>query len=377
MRDERLVQLAKTLVNHSVELKANEKVLITGSVIAKPLMKEIIREVYKIGGLPFLELKDDELMVELVQDSTERSAEIQRDWMERRLEDLDAFIFIQANENDAELSSVPSEILQQYGKIIRSVNTRIMNERKWVLLNYPTPAAAQKAKMGTEQYEDYLLEVCSVDYEKMAEKQKPLVELLERTDQVRLVAPNTDLTFSIKDIPVVASHGKRNIPDGEIFTSPVKDTVNGTITFNTPCPYRGVTFNNVSLTFKNGKIIEATSDNTEKLNKILDSDEGARYVGEFAIGVNPLINDPVGDILFDEKINGSIHFTPGQAYESADNGNRSMVHWDMVLIMKEAFGGGEIYFDDQLIQKNGIFQPAELQGLNPEQLLKKEEEVQV
>lgn len=377
MRDERLVKLANTLVNHSIELKENEKVMITGSVTAKPLMKEIIREVKRVGGLPFLELRDDELMVELVKDSSEKSAEIQRDWLARKLEDLDAFIFVRANENDAEMSGVPSETLQQYGKIIREVNTRIMNERKWVLLNYPTPAAAQKAKMGTEQYEDYLLEVCSVDYENLAEKQKPLVELLGRTDKVRLVAPNTDLTFSIKDIPVIASHGKRNIPDGEVFTSPVKDSVNGTISFNTPCPYRGVTFNNVSLTFKDGKIVDATSDNTEKLNEILDSDEGARYIGEFAIGLNPLINDPVGDILFDEKINGSIHFTPGQAYEDADNGNRSMVHWDMVLIMKEAFGGGEIYFDDQLIQKNGIFQPTELQGLNPDQLLKKEEEVTV
>ncbi len=377
MRDERLVRLANTLVNHSLELKKDQVVLITGSIVAKPLMKEIIREVYKVGGKPFIELQDDELNVEIAKSSTESSIQISKGWLEKKIEDIDALIHIRAVDNDAELSEVPTDIMQLNGKVMKPVYDVLTNQRNWVLLDYPTSAAAQKAKMGSERFEDYVFEVCGIDYELLADRQKALQDLMERTEKVRIVAPNTDLTFSIKDISIVASHGKRNIPDGEIFTAPVKDSVNGTITYNTPCPYRGVTFNNVSLTFKDGKIVDASSDNTEKLNETLDSDEGARYIGEFAIGLNPLIDTPVGNILFDEKINGSIHFTPGSAYESADNGNRSMVHWDMVLILRNEFGGGELYFDDQLVQKDGLFVLDELKPLNPEQLLEKEENVHV
>ncbi|WP_221563414.1 aminopeptidase [Alkalihalobacillus sp. TS-13] len=377
MKDERLVRLANTLVNHSLELQKDQAVLITGSVVAKPLMKEIIREVYKVGGKPFLELQDDELTVEIAKSSNEASVEILKGWLEKKIEDVDALIHIRAINNDAEMSEVPSDVMQLHGKVMKPVHDVLTNQRNWVLLDYPTSAGAQKAKMGTERYEDYVFEVCGIDYEMLAERQKALQNLMERTEKVRIVAPNTDLTFSIKDIPVVASHGKRNIPDGEIFTAPVKDSVNGTITYNTPCPYRGVTYNNVSLTLKDGKIVDAVADNTEKLNEILDSDEGARYIGEFAIGMNPLINTPVGNILFDEKINGSIHFTPGLAYDSADNGNRSMVHWDMVLILREEYGGGELYFDNQLIQKDGLFVLDELKPLNPDQLLEKEEKLHI
>lgn len=174
---------------------------------------------------------------------------------------------------------------------------------------------------------------------KWSKAQQPLKELMERSDRVRIVSPGTDLTFSIKGIPAVKCAGENNIPDGEVFTAPVKDSVNGTITYNTPCPYRGTVFNNVSLTFKDGKIVEATADNSDKINEIFETDEGARFVGEFAIGVNPMILHPMGDILFDEKIAGSIHFTPGEAYEDADNGNRSSVHWDMVLIQRPEYGG--------------------------------------
>ncbi|TLS36051.1 aminopeptidase [Pseudalkalibacillus caeni] len=370
MKDVRLVQLAKTLVNHSIELQETEKVMISGSNIAKPLIKEVIREVYRVGGVPFLDLREEDMMVEIAKKATRDQLEVEKGWYAKKVEDVDAFIHIRAEENDAEMSDIPSEVLQMAGEVMQEVDQVMINQRKWVLINYPTPAAAQKARMSSEKFEDYLLEVCSLDYKKLAEAQKALQELMENTDKVRIVAPDTDLSFSIKDIPKVASHGKRNVPDGEIFTSPVKESVNGTISFNTPCPYRGVTFNNVSLTFKDGKIVDAVADETEKINEIFDLDEGARYIGEFAIGLNPLINKPMGEILFDEKINGSIHFTPGQAYENADNGNRSMVHWDMVLILREEYGGGELYFDDQLVQKNGKFVIDSLKQLNPEEFLK-------
>jgi len=322
--------------------------------------------------VPFVELRDDEIDVHLAEFATKEQAEIQKEWYAKQLEDVQSFIHIRAEENDATLSELASDAMKLYGEVFKEIDHKMVNERKWVLLDYPTPAAAQKAKMGTLTYQDYLFEVCSLDYKRMAEKQQPLFDLMEKTDRVRIVAPGKDLSFSILNIPTIASHGKKNIPDGEVFTSPVRESVNGVISFNTPCSYRGITFHNVKLTLEKGKIVHGEADQTDKLNEILNLDEGARYIGEFAIGLNPLINHPVGNTLFDEKINGSIHFTPGQAYDNADNGNRSMIHWDMVLILRNEYGGGELYFDDQLIQKNGVFMTDELLDLNPENLNQKE-----
>ncbi|TGU85018.1 aminopeptidase, partial [Mesorhizobium sp. M00.F.Ca.ET.186.01.1.1] len=165
----------------------------------------------------------------------------------------------------------------------------------------------------------------------------------------------------IKGIPAIKCAGEANIPDGEVFTAPVRDSVNGTISYNTPSPYQGFTYDNIKLTFKDGKIIEATANDTTKINEVFDTDEGARYVGEFAIGVNPYIQNPMKDILFDEKIDGSFHFTPGQAYDDAFNGNKSSIHWDLVMIQRPEWGGGEIWFDDRLIRKDGRFVVPELE----------------
>jgi len=162
--------------------------------------------------------------------------------------------------------------------------------------------------------------------------------------------------------------GDRNIPDGEVFSCPVKNSINGRIQFNTPTLYSGTKFENVCLEFKDGKVVKAMSNNTRRLNEILDTDPGARYTGEFSLGFNPYILNPLCDILFDEKIAGSLHLTPGQAYEECDNGNRSAVHWDMVLIQRPEWGGGEIWFDGELIRKNGMFVPKDLQRLNPANL---------
>jgi aminopeptidase len=243
---------------------------------------------------------------------------------------------------------------------------------KWVVLRWPTPSMAQSAGMSTEAFEDFYFRVCAgVDYAKMADACKPLVELMDATDQVRIVGPGTELTFSIKDIPAKPCFGERNIPDGECFSCPVKESVNGTVQYNCETLYRGTVFNNIKLTFKNGKIVDALADSpgtTKKLNEILDADAGARYIGEFALGFNPHIQRPMKDILFDEKIAGSFHFTPGQAYEKFGNGNKSQIHWDMVCIQRPDFGGGEIYFDGKLIRKDGLFISPELNDLNPDRL---------
>ena len=227
---------------------------------------------------------------------------------------------------------------------------------------------AQSAKMSLEAFEDYFYNVCNLDYGKMNDAMDSLKELMERTDKVRLTAKDTDITFSIKDIPAVKCAGECNIPDGEVYTAPVRNSINGKITYNTPSEYNGFTFENVSLTFKDGKIVECTANDTERVTKIFDTDEGARYVGEFAIGVNPYVTKPMNNILFDEKIMGSIHFTPGECYDDAPNGNSSAIHWDLVLIQTPEYGGGEIYFDDVLIRKDGRFILPELLCLNPENL---------
>ncbi|RBW68116.1 aminopeptidase [Bacillus taeanensis] len=368
MKDERITKLAGTLLSHSITLQKGERVLIKAHSVAKPLIKELIEQTYALGAYPYVTLLDDDISRYLAMGYKREQLQIQADWDMQKYKDVDAVIAIIGEENDAEMADVPTDKFKLRGEVFKPVQQFYINNRRWVLLNYPTRGLAQKAGMSTERFTDYLLQVCNVDYQKMAEAQAPLKKLMEQTDRVRIIAPNTDLSFSIKCIPAVPCAGEANVPDGEVFTAPVKDSVNGTITFNTPCPYRGVTFRDVSLTFKDGKLIEAKADQPEKINEIFDTDEGARYVGEFAIGLNPLIQEPMGDILFDEKIAGSIHFTPGEAYEEADNGNRSSIHWDMVLIQRKEYGGGELYFDDVLIRKDGKFVLPELEGLNPENL---------
>ncbi len=370
MRDPRLEKLAKMLLEYSNKVKAGQHVLIKGNVLTKPLMRELIKHTYRLGAYPHIELLDDEIGREISLGNTEERMEQTVKWNLEKYKDIDAFITIIADENDSEYSDVPSEIRVMQAKVGKPVSNLIVNTKEWVLLNYPTFSLAQKAKMSLEQFENFLLDVCLVDYSKMSEAMQSLKTLMEKTDKVRLVAPGTDLTFSIKGMPAIPCAGDCNIPDGEVFTAPIKDSVNGVIQYNTASPYQGTVFSNVCLEFKDGKIIKATADNNvEQLNEIFNSDEGARYVGEFAIGVNPLIQHPMGDILFDEKIDGSLHFTPGQAYEEADNGNRSAIHWDLVLIQRPEYGGGSIYFDDVLIRKDGRFVLSELECLNPENLI--------
>jgi aminopeptidase len=253
--------------------------------------------------------------------------------------------------------------------VFQPVHHDIRLKTTWVVLRFPNGSMAQQAGMSTEAFEDFYFDVCTMDYARMSHAMEALREYMEKTDRVRLVGPNTELEFSIKGIPAIPCGGEFNIPDGECFTAPVRDSVNGKIRFNAATIYQGVPFHDVEFRFKNGRIIEATADKTERLNEILDTDEGARYIGEFSLGFNPLIKKPMLDILFDEKIAGSFHFTPGNAYEQADNGNRSQVHWDLVMIQTPEYGGGKIYFDNVLIRDNGRFVVPQLFSLNPENLL--------
>jgi aminopeptidase len=281
---------------------------------------------------------------------------------------VQAYVAIRGANNANESSDVPSDRLALFNKTLRPVLDHRVNKTRWVVLRWPTPSMAQAAGMSTEAFEDFYFRVCTMDYRGMARAMEPLARLMKRTDRVRLTSPGTDLSFSIKGIGAKPCNGLRNIPDGEVFSCPVKESVNGVIQFNTPTLYGGTRFENVRLELKNGRIIAATSSNTKRLNEILDTDAGARYIGEFSLGFNPHILNPMCDILFDEKIAGSLHFTPGQAYEDCGNGNKSAVHWDMVLIQRPEWGGGEVWFDDELIRKDGLFLPKDLRALNPDKL---------
>lgn len=370
MRDPRIQKLAQNLVNYSVDMQPGENVLIEMIGSERDLLNAIIEEVSKGGGRPFVQLTDRTVQRAMLKNANKEQLELWAELDLERMKKMDCYIGIRAGENVNDMADVPEENMKLYNALYsHPVHSEERVKRtKWVVLRYPNASMAQLANTSTEAFEDFYFDVCNLDYSKMDRAQDPLAELMRNTDKVRIVGPGTDLSFSIKNIGAEKCSGQKNIPDGEVYTAPVRDSVNGTIAYNTPTLYNGVTFENIRFRFENGKIVEATGSDTKRLNEILDSDEGARYIGEFAIGFNPYILTPMKDILFDEKIAGSLHFTPGQAYDVTDNGNRSSIHWDLVLIQRPEYGGGEIYFDDRLIRKDGLFVIPELEALNPENL---------
>ena len=368
MTDPRFAKLAKVLVEYSTRLKRGEKVLVELFDVPDEFSVELIRAVRAVQAIPVVETRHSRLVRELIKDSNPSHAALVRDLELFRIKKMDAYIGVRGAFNANENADVPSERMAMYTRTLRPVLNHRVNHTRWVVLRWPTPSMAQAANMSTEAFEDFYFQVCTMDYERMAKAMQPLVRRMKTADRVHIKSPGTDLTFSLKGIGAKGCEGRLNIPDGEVFSCPVKNSVNGVIHFNTPTLYAGKRFENVRLEFKQGKIVNATGSDTQHLNEILDTDPGARYVGEFALGFNPYILNPMCDILFDEKIAGSLHFTPGQAYEIADNGNRSAVHWDMVLIQRPEWGGGEIWFDGELIRKDGLFVPKDLQALNPENL---------
>ena len=371
MSDPRMERLARLLVQYSVAVQPGDKVLLETAEVPPEMLGLLVREIAAHGGIPFVEggpgprARRAQLL--------NASAEMFRTLCRRDLafmKEMNGTISLRGSQNIAEMSDVPEATLKLAGELwYRPVSDWRVNNTKWCVLRWPTPAMAQLAGMSTEAFEDFYFAACTLDYPKMALAEECLVQRMQAADRVRIRGPGTDLAFSIRGIPAVPCCGRRNIPDGEVYTAPVRDSVNGVIAYNVPTTYHGRTFTDVRLVFKDGRISEAFSAaGAESLNAILDSDEGARFAGEFAIGVNPRITRPMNDILFDEKIAGSLHFTPGQAYAKADNGNRSSVHWDLVLMQTPEQGGGEIWFDDELIRRDGRFVPETLHGLNPENL---------
>ncbi|MBV8376626.1 MAG: aminopeptidase [Verrucomicrobia bacterium] len=366
MIDARFEVLAEVLTGFSTKLKDGERVLIDAFDAPPEMVIALIRSARSKGAFPFVNLQSNVIARELLRGADEEQYRTLRDFEMARMKAMDAYVALRGSHNATEFSDVAPDRMQLAMKLLQPLVEQRVNKTKWVVLRWPTPAMAQMAGMSTEGFEELYFKVCTLNYAKMEPGMEALKSLMENTDQVRITGPGTDLRFSIKGIPAIMCGGQHNIPDGEVFSCPVRDSVEGYVQFNAPTVYQGTAFDSVRLAFKNGKVVDATSNKTERLNAILDSDEGARYIGEFALGFNPYIREPMRDILFDEKIAGSFHFTPGQAYERADNGNRSQVHWDLVCIQRPDYGGGEIYFDQMLIRKDGLFSPKQLQGLNPD-----------
>ncbi len=371
MRDPRMTKLAEVLVGYSTALKPGEKVLIEAVDIPHEMTSELVRVAREAGADPVVTLKNVMVNRALLKYASRSQMELIASTEAHRMARVDAYIGLRGSFNIAELSDVHDEAHKIYQDTVwKQVHQQIrVPETRWVVLRWPHSAMAQQANRSTESFEDFYFDVCTMDYAKMAKAMQPLVERMNAADKVRIVGPGTELSFSIKGIAAIACDGKLNIPDGEVFTAPVRDSVNGTLQYNARTIYQGTMHDQVRFEFKSGKIVQATSSNIDHLNKVLDSDEGARYIGEFAIGFNPFITEPMLDILFDEKIAGSFHFTPGQAYAEANNSNQSGVHWDIVCLQDKDHGGGEIWFDGEIIRKDGLFVTEDLKPLNPSNLL--------
>ena len=370
--DKRIGKLAVNLLNHSVKIQKGEKILIEMiGTECIDLAIELIKQAKQIGAIPLFNIIDYKVLKEIILNCNEEQIKEYTKFDLEKMKEVDSYIGIRSADSK-ELEGIPKESMEIYNKYYQMpvhFEERVKNTR-WCILRYPTKWLSNKAKMNLEEFTDFFYNVCTIDYGKMEKAMEPLKQLLSKTNNVHIIGPGTNLTFSVEGIPAEKYFGTYNIPDGEVATCPTKYSANGYITYNTKTIYNGITFNNIYFELKDGKIIKAEAgDKTKELNEILDTDEGARYIGEFAFGLNPYIKNTIGDTLFDEKVAGSFHFTPGTALEESDNGNRSSIHWDIVCIQTKEFGGGEIYFDDVLVRKNGRFVIEELKALNPENLI--------
>ena len=370
MSDPRYARLAKLLIEYSCAIQPGENILIDLIDTPDAMAVELIRAARAAGGTPIVETRSGRVIREVQLGTDERHATLVKTIEMARMKRMHAYIAIRGAHNSGENSDIPSEKTRLFAKTLRPVLDHRINKTRWCVLRWPTPSMAQAANMSTEAFEKFYFDVCTMDYAKMSRACGPLEKRMHKADRVHIKGPGTDLTFSIKGVGAKPCEGLRNIPDGECFSCPTLKSSEGVITFNTPTLYAGTKFEGIRLELKQGRIVKATCQggSEKKLNEILDMDPGARSIGEFSLGFNPYILNPMCDILFDEKIAGSLHYTPGQAYEDPGNGNKSAVHWDMVLIQRPEWGGGEVWFDRELIRKDGQFLPKDLQGLNPDQL---------
>ncbi|WP_134683014.1 aminopeptidase [Brevibacillus migulae] len=358
--------LAEKIVGDSLQLQTNDRVFIDLMGEADELVEAIIKELYRIGAQPYLRVMPIHHLKSIIMGCSKEQIMLWTKQELYKLKNMNAYISIRTDENIFEWNDIPPEKFDLYLKhYAYPMTSGMVGTGKYIILKYPTPGMAQLSRMSLDSFTNLYFRACNMDYRQLEEGAQALADILSQTDRVRIVAPGTDLSFSIKGIPNYFCNGQFNLPDGEIFTAPILDSVEGTIAFNVPAVFLGMAFDHVRFEFKAGKIVNAVSNDNRKLMGILKADEGASRLGEFGIGLNPHLRIPVSNLLFDEKMAGSVHLAIGHALPMADNGNVSSVHWDLVLSQLEEHGGGELYFDDVLVRKNGYFVSEELSHLNP------------
>ena len=365
MIDPRVSQLAKIIINYSTRVKKGDTVVINASGTESiPLIKELHKlSLQKGARYVEYEISVPEISRDFYNIATLKQASYFPQHKFDLIKKATVYIGIAAADNSMELANAKQENMIRYIKTMKPIQEERVKHTRWLVTRFPTHSAAQDAKMSLEEFEQFLFSACNINWQGEARKQEELKRIMEKTKDVKLLSSDTSLTFSIKGMPAIKCCGRQNLPDGEVFTAPIKDSIDGHITFNCPTIYQGKEYTSIKLKFKHGKISNATSPGKDKeLNKVLDTDGGARYVGEFSFGVNPRIQFPMRNILFDEKIFGSIHMAVGNCYDECNNGNTSAIHWDMVKLLK---GDGKIFFDGKLIQKDGRFVHPRLTSLNP------------
>ena len=371
MNDPRWETLADTLIRHSTGLRAGETLLIECvDMLDDALARLLVRKAARLGASPLVELKTQSIQRELIRAASEPQMRAIGSFELGRMEKVDAYIALRGSANVSELADVPPGKMELYNAhVVKPVHMdRRLGHTRWCVLRLPSAAMAQQAGMSTEAFEDFYFDVCNIDYPRLAKALGPLVNRMNAANDVHIVGPETDLRFSIAGMPAIACAGEKNVPDGEVFTAPIRDSIQGHVTFNAPTIYQGAAFDGIRLEFHDGRIVRSScsAGDPKRLESILAADEGASYIGEWSIGCHPRILRPMRDILFDEKIAGSFHLTPGNAYDEADNGNRSKIHWDLVQIQRAEYGGGTISFDGVPIRVDGLFVPEELKALDPE-----------
>ena len=366
-KEEIVKNVANHLIEKSIKLQEGENLLIDiVNTDSMPLVYALIDKVREKKANVYTNIVDKKMFAKLIKNTNNNEIKTLADIDEFRMKKMDAYIGITSLSNKYDLKNIDLDILNMYSAEYTykvHIKERVKNT-KWCILNYPTELAAESSKMDDDEFFEFWGKANVMNYDELNEDILKLKKLIDNTDKVKIIGKDTDLTFSIKDIPSIPCLGEHNLPDGEIFTAPVRESVNGYIKYNTKTMYNGVEFKNIFFRFENGKIIEAYSEiNNEKLEEILNIDEGARYIGEFAIGLNKEIKQLVQNTLYDEKIAGSFHLTPGAAYSEADNGNESKIHWDIVYLEKDD-EYSKMYFDDILIREKGQFVIDELKSLN-------------
>ena len=365
MSDPRIQRLAALLAHYCVTVQPGDRVALQSSYLGMPLVKETYREVLRAGGYPVVNVQDEELQEILFKEGSDAQLQYVSDPMRIVNETFEGSIRIAAASNTRTLANV--DPARQ--KLMRSAMGPLMGtmmrraaagEHRWVTTLFPTQAYAQEADMSLSDYADFVYSACFADkadpvaeWQKLSAIQQRLVDWLVGKSRVRVQGPNVDLTLAIRGRTFINSDGHRNMPSGEIFTGPVEDSVNGWVRFTYPAIYSGREVEGVELRFEAGKVVSATAKKNQAfLQTVLDTDPGASYLGEFAIGTNYGIDRFTKSILFDEKIGGTIHMAVGAGYPETGSVNHSTVHWDMICDMRD---GGQIWVDDELFYENGQF----------------------